>query len=116
MSFLFYVEYHKHVMNLNLSMFPHIHKASDILLGTDFSRGMSKVKEAEKHFLTTDFTYQTAEPGKGLWHPKSFNVFMAVIKITLGVAAATALKAIEFQCGEDSSKINQTLFHWCQRK
>lgn len=98
MSFLFYVEYHKHLMNLNLSMFPHIYKASNILLGTEyrFSRGMSKVKVAEKHFLTTDFTYQTAEPDKGLWHPKSFNVFMAVIKITLGVAAATALKAIEF--------------------
>lgn len=71
MSFLFYVEYHKHLMNLNLSVFPHIYKASDILLGTEyrFSRGMSKVKAAGKHFLTTDFTYQTAEPEKGLWHP-----------------------------------------------
>lgn len=78
---------------------------------------MSKVKTAEKHFLTTDFTYHTAEPEKkGLWHLKSFNVFMAVIKITSGVAAATALKAIEFQCGEDPSKINQTLFQGCQRK
>ena len=56
---------------------------------------MSKVKAAEKHSLTTDFTYQTAKPEKGLWHLKSFNVFMAVIKITSGVAAATALKAIE---------------------
>lgn len=77
---------------------------------------MSKVKAAEKHFLTTDFTYQIAKPEKGLWHLKSFNVFMAVIKITSGVAAATALKAIEFHRGEDPSKINQTSFHWCQRK
>lgn len=77
---------------------------------------MSKVKAAEKHSLTTDFTYQTAKPEKGLWHLKSFNVFTAVIKITSGVAAATALKAIEIHGGEDPSKINQTSFHWCQRK
>ena len=105
-------------LNLNLSLFPHIYKAPDIPLvrNIDFSRGMSKVKTAEKHYLTTDFTYHTAEPEKSLWHLKSFNVFMAVIKITSGVAAATALKAIEFQCGEDPSKINQTLFQGCQRK
>lgn len=66
MSFLFYVEYHKYLTNLNLSGLPHIYKASDILLGTEyrFSRGMSKLKAAEKHFLTIDFTYQTAEPEK----------------------------------------------------
>ena len=108
-------------LNLSQSVFPHMYKVSytALLRNIDFSKGMSKVKTAEKHFLTTDFTYQAGDPEKkkgGLWHLKSFNVFMAVIKITSGVAAATALKAIEFQRGEDPSKINQTLFPGCQRK
>lgn len=51
--------------NLNLSqpVFPHMYKVSYILLvrNTDFSKDMSKVKTAEKHFLTTDFTYQAGD-------------------------------------------------------
>lgn len=53
-------------LNLSQSGFPHMYKVSYTALGRniDFSKGTSKVKKAEKHFLTTDFTYQAGVPEK----------------------------------------------------
>lgn len=53
-------------LNLSQSVFPHMYKVSYTALvrNIDFSKGMSKVKKAEKHFLTTDFTYQAGDTEK----------------------------------------------------